>query len=1223
MEEAHDPELLAEFVTESLSGLQSVEQDLLLLEDDGGADKDLVNRIFRAVHSIKGAGAYLNLANLVTVSHRAETLLDDIRAGRRTANALVTDAVLGAVDALTAMLEADDQGHSYNCLAILEQLDLVLQGDQQLDAQTRLTSTDSPPEIDSTNSPTKTPGPADGARGKANSSEGQACDLVGLADSALADCDPSVLADFMAESLQGLDEIQHDLLELESEGGTDSGLVKRLLQTVQTIAGQAAYLKLHKLTTLSQSTQTVLERIHRKTLQPTHAVTDVVFHAFSTLRLMLTPDHDSAASDCASLVEQLGSILENNGVLAPPLPPLPLADWQFLTQLTNRVYPLYRLFVDLGELHQAIDIKEGVLEGLNAIGKVRHASLPLELIDTSLSGECMLYLETMLEPSILSQHLHIRLSPIEKIDLAQPPVAAAASNPVAEPNPGAAAVAKPRGPASSSAVASAAPSASSGHAAPPTPPQSARAEVPPAPPAAPPAAAKPSPPAAEEKLPDSEKAQRTRAADEPTMRVPARILHELLEWTGNMVMARNQLLNEYDFRESNAFRTLSQAITGVHETVIETRMQTTGSLFERYRRVVRDLSRQLKKEVAFHIDGGDLELDRTILESFADPLTHLVRNCIDHALETPEERVAAGKNRQGNVHLRSYVQSGEIILEVQDDGRGISAEYICSKALSKGIITAAEANSMTEEDKVMLIFEAGFSTKDQATDVSGRGVGMDVVRNNIESVGGTIDLRTRVGEGSVFAARLPLAKALVSSSLTTALIIEIANECLAIPETAISEIIQYDERTLKNIRQVDGRNVYQHRDKIVAMIDLRTPLGLQQAPAISEKAGKLRSASPTNKRACLVIIQFRDQLFGTVVDEVVGMQEIIVRSNPQLIQDCTVFSGHTVLGNGRISLILDINGIVNKMSLKFPKQASKKNSPLDEVEGYPAYEITATQKMLVFNNSDTEYFAIPIELVAFIERIRESDLTLVGEREFCRLKSETLSIVRLEKFLPVSPLNRKLKDVCLIRPAAVDHPIGVVIGRDLAVVDVAETFESRLDDQSGIVGTFYWNDHLVMLLDLFCVLEKHSPEKISHRDESTHNARILVAEDSLFFRKLIGQYMQRDEWEVKIVNDGAQAYDELINNPTRYDLIISDINMPIMDGFELVRKVREDRRFDKLPMVALTTMSEEHFREKGLALGFDRYVIKIDKREVRATVSECLRIRRDGNSVRHMSAEEN
>jgi two-component system, chemotaxis family, sensor kinase CheA len=1179
MEEAQDPELISEFVVESLSGLQAVEQDLLLLEDDGGADKELVNRIFRAVHSIKGAGAYLKLDNLVTVSHRAETLLDDVRAGRRGADAIVTDAVLGAVDALTAMLEAEDQGHSYDCGSILGQLDSILQADKE----NHLSSNAS--------------GPSSNDRGNQFAAGDQTHFPSSSLDGHPAH-DPSTIQEFVSESLSGLDAIKADLSELETEGSSDPQMVRRIIQTMQLISGPAAQHGFQNVQAVGGAVEKILERVQLKTLTPSHAVTDEVMQATSSLRALLESERCGEDADCATLLDRLAAVLDDASG-SQEVESISLEDWTFLSQLKDRVYPISRLRVTLSDLHQAIDIKEGVIEGLNAIGKVRHASLPLDQIDVSTAGECVIYLETMLESDILSQHLHLDVSAIQIVDLKQAPVAQA-SDKQAQQAP----VASPVQVRASDDVPASAP------------PRKA------APKSDLPAITESDAPSlvaeqqAKSSVAEPEKAQRQRPVDEPTMRVPARILHELLEWTGNMVMARNQLLNEYDFRESNAFRTLSQAITGVHETVIETRMQTTGSLFERYRRVVRDLSRQLKKEVAFHIEGGDLELDRTILESFADPLTHLVRNCIDHALETPEERVAAGKNRQGNVHLRSYVQSGEIILEVQDDGRGISAEYICSKAVSKGIITPSQASSMTEEEKVMLIFEAGFSTKDQATDVSGRGVGMDVVRNNIESVGGTIDLRTRVGEGSIFAARLPLAKALVSSSLTTALIIQIATEILAIPETAISEIIQYDERTVKNIRQVDGRNVYQHRDKIVAMIDLREPLGLQPERSARDQVHQRFRPSINHKHACLVIIQFRNQLFGTVVDEVIGMQEIIVRSNPQLIQECTIFSGHTVLGNGRISLILDINGIVNKMSLKFPKQTSKQNSMLEEVEGFSRTEAVATQKMLVFNNSDTEYFAIPIELVAFIERVRESDLTLVGDREFCRLKSETLSIVRLENFLPVSPLNRELNDVCLIRPAAVEHPIGVIIGRNLAVVDVAETFESRLDDQSGIVGTFYWNDHLVMLLDLFCVLEKHSPDKISNRDETTNHARILVAEDSLFFRKLIGQYMQREEWEVKIVNDGAQAYDELINNPTRYDLVISDINMPLMDGFELVRRVREDRRFDRLPMVALTTMSEEHFREKGIALGFDRYVIKIDKREVRATVAECLRIKRDASLAR-------
>jgi two-component system, chemotaxis family, sensor kinase CheA len=1182
MDDGQDPELLSEFVSESLRGLQSVEQDLLILEEDGGSDVELVNRIFRAVHSIKGSGSFLRLENLVTVSHQAETLLDDIRAGRRGASADVTDAVLGAIDALVAMLEEPDQGANHDCTPILGQLSRVLET-PVVPTQEAISSTASSSDSKSTPAPVE---------------------LLHLPSEIFEERDPELLSQFIQESLKGLEDIEQDLLALETDGGTDRELVNRIFRAIHSIKGAASFLRLNNLVSITHRAETVLDRVRSGMMEVTAAVTDATLAVVDAVVLMLRSPDYGESHDCAPIREKLDGIIDGNGHLKATEIIRP-EDRQVLQAITDRFHPIYKLELELSHLHEAIDIKEGVIAGLSSVGKVRHASIPIAAIDTTLSGPCTIFFETMLGADILSHHLHIDERCITPVDLstvdqtpsvekskanAVPPVATAKSPEKPTPTPNAKPIAAP------------APSPI------PAAPLSASKEL-------------PVDASSQGGSAHKSKGQRleqgnARTADEQTMRVPARILHELLEWTGNMVMARNQLLNEYDFRNSNAFRTLSQAITGVHETVIETRMQTTGSLFDRYRRVVRDLSRQLSKEVAFHIEGGDLELDRTILESFADPLTHLVRNCIDHAIETPDERLKNGKNRQGNVYLRSYVQSGEIILEVEDDGRGISASHVCSKAIEKGLITAAQAADMTDEQKVMLIFAAGFSTKDQATDVSGRGVGMDVVRNNIESVGGTIDIKTRVNEGSTFAARLPLAKALVSSSLTSALVIEIGNECLAIPETAISEIIHYDQRTMVFVRQVDGRCVYQHRDKLVALIDLRKPLGLDEDDSLGkgkkEKATSQPNGAPPvrSKRSCLVIIQFRDQLFGTVVDEVVGMQEIIVRSNPQLIQDCTVYSGHTVLGNGRIALILDINGIVNKMALKFPNQSdrgAREGGSLTRSE--PNVKAT-TQKMLIFNNADSEYFAIPIELVAFIERIQQSDLKLVGTREFCQLKAETLSIVRLESFLPVTPLNRLSNDMCLIRPAAVEHPIGVITGLDLHVVDVAETYETRLDDVSGILGTFYFNEKLVMLIDLFCVLEKHAPEKLKQTDDSTQHARILIAEDSLFFRKLIAQYIQRDEWEVEIVNDGMEAYERLMNEPNRFNLLISDINMPRMDGFELAKKVREDKRFDSLPMVALTTMSDEYFREKGIRLGFDRYVIKIDKREVRATVTECLKIKR-------------
>jgi two-component system chemotaxis sensor kinase CheA len=1010
MDELQDPELLAEFVSESLRGLRDTEQDLLSLEGDGDVDVDLVNRIFRAVHSIKGSASFMGLDNLVKVAHRGETLLDMLRSGKARPTSAITDAVLAGNDALTCMLEEPDLGDAYDSSAVLAKLDLVL------------------------------------------------------------------------ASIQG------EISPPAASSPVASGSLAR------------------------SSMESVLAALREK---------------------------------------------------------------------ANPKSPLLAIKADLAELHHNIDTKQGILDGLNSVGKVVHATIPIEEINKTETGTCIIFFETVLDSEMISMHFGIPVECIAAVNLSDPDC----QLPFADEFPSAAAEPAAEKPQASVPAALTTPAASAAKLPATQPAAPAKAEI------------------------ATKKAAPAEQSDQ-TMRVPVRILQELLKWTGNMVMARNQLMHEFDFSGSTAFHTLSQAITGVHETVIETRMQTTGSLFERYRRVVRDLSRQLGKEIAFHIEGGDLELDRTILEGFADPLTHLVRNSCDHALETPDEREACGKNRQGNIYLCSYVQSGEIILEVKDDGRGIPADIICRKAVEKGILSASEAESMTEHEKVMLIFKPGFSTKDQATDVSGRGVGMDVVRNNIEKVGGAIEVRTKLGEGSVFAARLPLAKALVASSLTAALILEIDGETIAVPETAVSEIIRCDNRTSDRIHQVDGREVYQLRDQLVALIDLRVPLEMAENSTLAGP-DRLSDMKPGDSR-CLVVLQYRDHLFGTIVDNVIGIQEIIVRSTPKLLEDCIVYSGHTVMGTGHVALILDVNGIVTKMKLEFTQAKPAKAASAQG--GQPirrlAHSDTTTQKMLLFNYSQTEYFAIPLELVALIESISAKDIQKVGTKEFCQLKNETISVMKLSNFLPISEINPNQEEFCLIRPSAVDYPIGILTGTDVSVLDVAETFETRLDDNNGIVGTFMHKNSLVMMLDLFGIFEKHAPEKLKVEDDSNQLATILIAEDSLFFRKLIAQYIHKPEWTVDIVCDGQEAWETLQRNPSRYDLIISDINMPRMDGFELAEMVRADARFDRLPMVALTTMADEHFRKKGLALGFDRYVIKIDKREVRSTVSDCLRIKR-------------
>lgn len=1162
MDDFQDTELLTEFVAESLQGLSNVEQDLMSLESDGGNDKDLVNRIFRAVHSIKGTGSYMGLDNLVRLSHLAETLLDQIRSGQRQASSEVTDAILAAVDDLVGMLNAPDIGVSFDSTESVQKLDRVLGGSGSVSASSAPKSTvqeSAPPKPEE-------------ARSEPIS--------VNIASS--EEYDENLLAEFVQEGLQGLTDIEADLLSLETDGGSDQELVNRIFRAVHTIKGNGSYLKLENLVAVAHRAESLLDRVRSGTETASAQVTDAVLAAVDSLKLMLQTNDLGASFDSRIALSKLDAAL-NPATEVPAADRLTESDIAKIQQTVGKKGVVFCLHLDLEAIRQAIDVKEGVVVGLSSIGKILHSSIPQDKIDTLAKGVCTVYLETVLSADMLHEHFNLKPECVYVVDVVSlKPTKGTSSSPA---------------PAKSAVAAVADVKTDK----PAVPVPAAKPNIPAAPaPAV--VAANNGSPGSKEAAPSKSapKAAADKNAADQSMRVPVHILNELLEWTGTMVMARNQLMNEFDFRGNAAFRTLSQSITGVHETVIETRMQTTGSLFERYRRIVRDLSRQLSKEVALHIEGGDLELDRTILESFADPLTHLIRNSLDHALETPAEREAAGKNRQGNIFLRSYVHSGEIILAVEDDGRGICANRVCEKAVSKGVITQEYANQLSEHQKVMLIFHAGFSTKDQATDVSGRGVGMDVVRNNIEAVGGSIDVVTKVGSGTTFSAILPLAKALVSSSLTKALVVDIQQERFAIPETAISEIIQYDEKAIANIVQVDGENVYQLRDKLVALLDLRGALAMDKHFA-------------RDKHTCLVILQYRKHQFGAIVDKVLGIQEIIVRGTPKLLASCGVFSGHTVLGTGRVSLILDINGLVNKLALKFLDQKKlKSNRPanLDNVGPLKTSKNLPKQKMVVFSFADHEFFAIPLELVAIIERISLDSIRTVGSKEYCQLKNETISVMRLDSFLPITPFGTENKDCCLIRPAAVSYPIGILTGPNVSVIDVDDDFESRLDDNKGIVGTFLHNDRLVMLLDVFSVFEKHAPDKIKKQDTQTRQAKILVAEDSLFFRKLIRQYMTREEWTVEIVNDGVEAWEKLLAEPQRYDLVISDINMPRMDGFQLASKIREDRRFDMLPLVALTTLSDDHFREKGLSLGFDRYVIKIDKNHVRSTVSECLQIRR-------------
>jgi len=663
-------------------------------------------------------------------------------------------------------------------------------------------------------------------------------------------------------------------------------------------------------------------------------------------------------------------------------------------------------------------------------------------------------------------------------------------------------------------------------------------------------------------------------------------------------------------------------ISEVHETVIKTRKGSTGALFNRFHRVARDLALTLGKEVHLVIEGGELELDRSIIESFTDPLTHLVRNCIDHAIETPKERVEKGKAQAGTIWLRSFLQSGEIVLEIEDDGRGIDPVVIRKKAIEKQLITAQQAVVLSDEAALDLIFQPGFSTKDQATDVSGRGVGMDVVKTNIEQIGGSITFESKVGRGTRLTAHLPLAKALVASSLTRTLIVEIGESQFAIPDSAICEIIRPDDSNYpEDFRALEHGEVFHLRDAILPMIHLADAIGrprmlfserlqaYEKDPFATIGPSSLttdtRSTRLQAPNIAVVVIRHRQHRFALIVNDVCGVREVIVQPIPKLLEHRRLFTGHAVLGDGRCICILDIGNIAKQNRLHF--EATTNKPIIRKTESANA------ERFLVFNYAEDEYFAIPLEIASLVQSIEPDQIRRLGTSSYYPIQDKMLSLIYLDQCLQVRPLPNNSIPKSLIIPANFEFDVAIACGDDFHVHELEDCFRSKSDPDSCSVGIFEVEGKLVTLLDLYRLVELHSPDCVSLSAVSVKHARILCAEDSVFFKRLLQQYLNLPQWEVTLANHGREAWELLDRDPDAFDLVISDINMPEMNGFELAEKIRSDHRFDSVPLIALTTQVDDESRMRGLQIGFERYVGKINKFALRQCVEQVLAARASKN----------
>lgn len=671
---------------------------------------------------------------------------------------------------------------------------------------------------------------------------------------------------------------------------------------------------------------------------------------------------------------------------------------------------------------------------------------------------------------------------------------------------------------------------------------------------------------------------------EDTIRVHVSLLNNILNLASEMVLARNQLLRSINGYKKNIpgidpiLQNVNRITTELQEKIMQTRMQPIGNVFNKFPRIIRDLSKEIDKNVDLELEGTDVELDKSIIEALGDPLSHLVRNAIDHGLESAEERLRVGKPRTGTIIMKAYHEAGCVNIDIIDDGVGINSEYIAKKALEKEVVSDEELNIMGENDILQLIFKPGFSTAEKVTNVSGRGVGMDVVKTNIEKLGGTIEIYTEPGRGTTFRLILPLTLAIISS-----LIVEVEGVRFALPKVNLQELVRIiSGDDSKRIEYINGAEVLRLREKLLPIVHLSDVLSLKK-DVLNKKEKN------TQKIQRVLVLKIGARRFGLVVDKIYDEEEILVKPLPKYIKNCKAYSGVTILGDGKTSLILDPEGIITKSKLKFVEEENSKE--LLKVNE----SIKEQNKLLIFKCTGEENLAIDLTFISRVEKIHVSEIESIGEREYIKYRGSSLRVIRPEHYLHINKEKRQEEYSYVIIPKLVRGNIGILVNK---IYDTVQTNVNLSQDDiriKGVIGSTILNNKIILLLNIYELLEKALPEYYSvEKSLNTGDKKtILLVEDTPLFLELEKNYLEDGGYNVLTALNGNEGLKIL--GKKNVDAVISDIQMPVMDGLEFIKKIRENKEFSHIPVIALTSMLGESNKKEGLDAGFDFYEYKLDK----------------------------
>lgn len=547
------------------------------------------------------------------------------------------------------------------------------------------------------------------------------------------------------------------------------------------------------------------------------------------------------------------------------------------------------------------------------------------------------------------------------------------------------------------------------------------------------------------------------SAGESTIRVDVGLLDKLMTRVGELVLARNQIVQYTSRLEDASFVSTAQRLnlitTELQESVMKTRMQPIGNVWAKFPRVVRDLSSQLGKQVRIEMEGKETELDKTIVEAIKDPLTHLVRNCVDHGIEPPEVRTAAGKPADGLLLLRAYHEGGQVNIEIIDDGAGINLERIRSKAVERGLLSSEQATRMSDRDASQMIFAPGFSTAEKVTSVSGRGVGMDVVKTNIERISGTIDLQSEKNQGTTIKIKIPLTLAIIP-----ALVVTNDGDRYAIPQVSLLELVRLDASEAKqSIEYVHGAPVYRLRGKLLPLLYLSERLRLSKQSCVQEDDHQAEESIN------IVVLRANDRQFGLVVDKVNDTEEIVVKPLSRQLKGIAEFAGATIMGDGTIALILDVMGLALAAGLVGEMRDQSQAAGLKN-DGQTSREI---QTLLVVDLGDARRFALPTSMISRLEKVASSSIEHADGREVIQYRGAIMPLMRLSDVFGAEPrLKGEQDEIQIVVYADQEYRCGFVVNRIVDIVETNLQFSTAEAGDKNLLGTSIIQDRVTDVLNL-------------------------------------------------------------------------------------------------------------------------------------------------------------